>query len=107
MAWIFAELECMSGDKSLGSIWRSSKFELLLAQLHWPLQSDVVLNGPHCYWRVPSLVGGGVSLVWSGSNATLVLQVGGSDATSFSTGGRNASQCQQSLNICDLRTTEL
>ena len=45
--------------------------------------------------------------MWSGSNATSVLQDGGSDATSFSTDGRNASQCQQSLNICDLHTTEL
>ncbi len=81
MAWIFAELECMSGDRSLGSIWRSSRFELLLAQLHRSLQSDAVLNGPHRYWRVPSLVGGGVSLVWSGSDTTSGLQVGGSDAT--------------------------
>ena len=31
--------------------------------------------------------------MWSGSNATSGLQVGGSDATSYSTGGRNSSQC--------------
>ena len=63
MAWIFAELECMSDDKSLGSIWRSSKFELLLEQVHRPLQSDAVLNGSHSYWRVPTFVGGGLLLV--------------------------------------------
>jgi len=45
--------------------------------------------------------------MWSGSNTTSVLQARGSDATSYSTGGRNASHCQQSLNICDLHTTEL
>ena len=31
--------------------------------------------------------------MWSGSDTTSGLQVGGSDATSYSTGGRNASQC--------------
>ena len=49
--------------------------------------------------------------MWSGSNATSVLQVGGSDTASYSTGGRSifdfASQCQQSFNICDFQATEL
>ena len=46
MAWIFAELGCMSGIRSLGSIWRGSRFELLLAQLHRPLQPDAALMDP-------------------------------------------------------------
>ena len=46
MAWIFAELGCMSGNRSLGSIWRGSRFELLQAQLHRPLQSDAALMNP-------------------------------------------------------------
>ena len=46
MAWLFAELGCMSGGRSLGSIWRGSRFELLLAQLHRPLQSDAALMDP-------------------------------------------------------------
>ena len=46
MAWIFSESGYMSGDRSLGSICRSSRFELLLAQLHSPLQSDAALMDP-------------------------------------------------------------
>ena len=46
MAWIFAVSGCMSGGRSLGSIWRGSSFELLLAQLHRPLQSDAELVDP-------------------------------------------------------------
>jgi len=46
MAWIFAELGCMSSNRSLGSIWRGSRVEILLVQLHGPLQSDAALMDP-------------------------------------------------------------
>ena len=83
------------------------RFEILLAQLYRSLQSDAALMDPIVIGNSHVLFDGGVSSVWSGSNATSVLQVGGSDAASYSTGGRSASQCQQSSNMCDLHTTEL
>ena len=46
MAWIFAESGCMSGGRCLGSIWRGSRFVLLLVQLHRPLQSDAEIMDP-------------------------------------------------------------
>ena len=40
--------------------------------------------------------------MWSGSNTTSGLQVGGSDATSYSTGGRNANCfCLWSCTVSD------
>ena len=73
MAWILAELGCMSGNRSFGSIWRGSRFELLLAQLHRPLQSDAALMDPIDIGESHVLFLLVVEYLWCGQVAMLLL----------------------------------
>ena len=71
MAWIFAELGCMYGGRSLGSIWRGLRFELLLALHHRSLQFDAALMDPIDIGESQVLLV--VEYLWCGQVAMLLL----------------------------------
>ena len=71
MACSCAESGCMSGGRSMVSILREPSLELLLTQLHRPLQYDAALMDPIVIGNSQVLLM--VEYLWCGQVAMLLL----------------------------------